>query len=266
LQREYHARRIKNQTLNSHSHTPILPHSHTSAGVICIIPARGGSKRIPRKNVKLFAGLPMIAHSIRAAQRAGVFERIIVSTEDDEIMKVAREYGAEAPFRRPPELADDHTVTDAVLIHALDWFAARGEGPAYACCLYATAPFVRPSDLRRGLELLREKGATTAFSVVSFEFTIFRALRVNAGGRVEMFWPENRLKRSQDLPEAWHDAGQFYWLDVARYRREPRLFSSDSVPVVLPRHLVQDIDTIEDWETAEHMHAALQHRGRGALD
>ena len=147
-----------------------------------------------------------------------------------------------------------------MLIHTLTWLKAQGAAPDFACCLYATAPFVRPGDLRRGLELLRQHGATTAFSVTTFPYTIFRSLKVNAQGRLEMFWPENRLKRSQDLPEAWHDAGQFYWLDVAKYLVEQRLFSADSVPVPLPRYLVQDIDTLEDWETAEHMFSNLQKR------
>lgn len=227
---------------------------------VAIIPARGGSKRIPRKNVKLFAGRPMIAHSIEAARASGVFDRIVVSTDDAEIMETARACGAEAPFSRPPELANDHAGTDEVLIHALTWLSEHGAAPGYACCLYATAPFVRPGDLARGLQLLKEKGATTAFSVTSFPYTIFRALKINEQGRLEMFWPENRLKRSQDLPESWHDAGQFYWMDVPKYLRERRLFSADSVPVVLPRYLVQDIDTPEDWETAEHMFSNLRRR------
>ncbi len=227
---------------------------------ICLIPARGGSKRIPRKNVKLFAGKPMMAHSILAARASGVFDRIIVTTDDPEIMEVARTWGAETPFVRPPELANDHAGTDEVVIHGLNWLAEHGWTVDNACCLYATAPFVRADDLRRGLKLLRESQATTAFSVTSFPYTIFRSLKVNEAGRLEMFWPENRLKRSQDLPEAWHDAGQFYWMDVPKYLRERRLFSADSVPVPLPRYLVQDIDTPEDWETAEHMFQTLSHR------
>lgn len=227
---------------------------------IAIIPARGGSKRIPRKNVKVFCGKPMIVHSISAALESGVFDRVIISTDDTEIAEVARHYGAEVPFERPPELANDFAGTDEVLVHALNWLAERNSLPTYACCLYATAPFVRPDDLRRGLQLLREHQAITAFSVTSFPYTIFRALKINATGRLEMFWPENRLKRSQDLPEAWHDAGQFYWLNVQKYLQEPRLFSENSVPVPLPRHLVQDIDTPEDWKTAELMFANLMGR------
>lgn len=224
---------------------------------ICLIPARGGSKRIPRKNVKLFVGLPMIAHSLRAAQETHLFDRIIVSTDDAEIAAVAREYGAEVPFVRPAELADDFAGTDAVIGHALGWLAEQGHPATRFCCIYATAPFLRTADLRRGLEVLEATQAATAFSVTTYPYTIFRSLKVTADGRVEMFWPENFPKRSQDLPEAYHDAGQFYWGNTARYLVERRLFSRHSVPVVIPRHRVQDIDTPEDWERAERMFLAL---------
>lgn len=227
---------------------------------LCIIPARGGSKRIPRKNVRLFAGQPMIAHSLRAAQVAGVFDRIIVSTDDEEIASVARRHGGEVPFLRPAALADDFTGTDAVLGHALEWFAAQGEPVGEFCCIYATAPFIRADDIRRGRAMLREHRAATAFSVTTYPYTIFRSLKINPQGRVEMFWPENFPRRSQDLPEAYHDAGQFYWADTAKYLAERRLFSCNSVPVVIPRYLVQDIDTLEDWETAERMFHALNAR------
>lgn len=224
---------------------------------VALIPARGGSKRIPRKNVKLFAGRPMIAHSLRAAQAAGVFDRIIVSTDDAEIASVAREQGAEVPFLRPAELADDLAGTDAVLVHALDWLAARGTPADRFCCIYATAPFLQAEDLRRGLAELEAHRAATAFAVTSYPYTIFRSLRLDPAGRLEMFWPENFAKRSQDLPEAWHDAGQFYWGHTARYLVERRLFSTNSVPVFIPRQRVQDIDTPEDWAVAELMFQAL---------
>jgi pseudaminic acid cytidylyltransferase len=225
---------------------------------IAIIPARGGSKRIPHKNVKAFAGAPMISYPITAARESGLFDRIIVSTDSEEIADTALRYGAEVPFRRPAELSDDHTATAPVLVHALRWLADRGYRAQTACCIYATAPFVRAEDLRRGYDELVGSGATTAFTVTSFAFPIFRALRVNAQGALEMFWPEHRLTRSQDLPEAYHDAGQFYWFDVARFLRDPNLYSRDARPILLPRHLVQDIDTLEDWETAEHMYSALK--------
>jgi N-acylneuraminate cytidylyltransferase len=224
---------------------------------ICIIPARGGSKRIPGKNIRLFAGLPMIAHSIRAAQEAGVFDRILVSTDSDEIASVARQFGAETPFVRPAELAGDFIGTDAVNVHALGWLAEQGEKVGAFCCVYATAPFLRARFLQRGLELLRQHHAVSALSVATFSGTIFRSLRLNAEGRIEMFWPENFPKRSQDFPAAYHDAGQFYWFDAARYLRAPRMIMDGAVPVIIPRSYVQDIDTPEDWEVAELMWRVL---------
>lgn len=200
----------------------------------------------------------MIAHSIRAALASGIFDRILVSTDDEAIACVARDAGAETPFMRPPELADDHAGTDAVLVHALRWLIGSGCSPESACCLYATAPFVRAEDLVRGRDVLRLSGACTAFTVTRFPSPLFRALKINPDGRLAMFWPEHRTTRSQDLPEAWHDAGQFYWLSVARYLSAPRLFSDDSAPISMPRIRVQDIDTPEDWETAEQLYAVLQ--------
>ena len=227
---------------------------------VAIIPARAGSKRIPGKNIKPFCGKPIIAYSIAAAQQSCVFDRIICSTDSDEIADVARQYGAEIPFQRPAEFANDFAGTDAVLQHALDWLEEHGGLPRYFCCLYATAPFVQPADLQRGLEALTQHSAITAFSVTTYPSTIFRALKINGCGRVEMLWPENFTKRSQDLPETYHDAGQFYWADTERYLVEQRLFSSDSVPVCLSRHLVQDLDTLEDWDIAERMLMAMQAR------
>lgn len=225
---------------------------------VCIIPARGGSKRIPKKNIRDFCGKPMIARSIEAAKAAGIFDRIIVTTDAEEIAVVAKACGAEVPFIRPPELSDDHASTDAVVIHALNWFKNNGIELEYACCLYATAPFVKPEYLRKGLELVKSAGASTGFSVTSFPFPIFRGLKINQKGALEMFWPEHRLTRSQDLPEAFHDAGQFYWLNVRKYMKTPTLYAPDAVPIILPRHLVQDIDTPEDWARAEFMFQSLE--------
>lgn len=224
---------------------------------VAIIPARGGSKRIPRKNIKDFAGRPMIAHSIVAAQQSGCFDRILVSTDDAEIADIARQWGAEVPFMRPPELSDDRTATAPVLLHALDWLDANGGAPAQACCIYATAPFLQAEYLRTGLDTLKGAGATTTFSVTSFAFPIFRALQLDDDRTVSMIWPEHRLTRSQDLPEAYHDAGQFYWLDTKRFRDAGTLYAADSRAVVLPRRLVQDIDTPEDWDVAVALYAAM---------
>ncbi len=182
----------------------------------CIIPARGGSKRIPKKNIREFCGKPMIVRSIEAAQAAGVFDRIIVTTDSEEIAAIARAYGAEVPFMRPPELSGDHALTKAVVIHALNWFKEEGVELEYACCLYATAPFVQPNYLNEGLDLLKSTGATTAVSVTSFSFPIMRGLKINDAGLLEMIWPEHQMTRSQDLSETYHDAGQFYWLNVEK--------------------------------------------------
>lgn len=234
--------------------------------VVAIIPARGGSKRIPKKNVRPFAGRPMISYPIRAALDAGLFDKVIVSTDSEEIAEVARAQGADVPFLRPAELSDDRTATAPVLVHALAWLEAEGTPADYACCVYATAPFVRPSDLVEGLRILKAAKATTAFSVTTYAFPIFRSLKITDAGTLSMFWPEHRLTRSQDLPEAYHDAGQFYWMDVKRFIADPNLYSADARPIVLPRYLVQDIDTPEDWAMAEHMYHALQIRMRSVAD
>ncbi len=225
---------------------------------VAIIPARGGSKRIPRKNIKPFAGQPMISYSIQAAIKSNLFDRVLVSTDSEEIAAVAKEYGAEVPFIRPPDLSDDQTATAPVIAHTLNWLSQAGTPATYACCIYATAPFVRAQDIISGLDVLKNNHAATAFTVTSFPFPIFRALKIGAAGTLEMLWPEHKLTRSQDLPETFHDAGQFYWLDVARFMKAPELYGADSRPIILPRYLVQDIDTPEDWETAEHMFQALQ--------
>ena len=225
---------------------------------VCIIPARGGSKRIPGKNIKPFCGRPMLAYSVQAAQQSGCFERIVVSTDNDEIAAVARQCGAEVPFVRPAALADDHTGTTAVVKHALQWLAERGHRAEAACCLYATAPFAQATDLKRGRDLLYSGTYDYAFSVTTFAFPIQRALRQQADGTVSMFEPHNFAVRSQDLEEAWHDAGQFYWGTAAAWLAEKPVFNSRARGVVLPRHRVQDIDTLEDWERAEWLFKAMR--------
>lgn len=231
---------------------------------IVIIPTRGGSKRIPRKNIKPFCGKPMIAWSIEAAQQSGCFDHIVVSTDDAEISEVARQFGAQVPFTRPAELSDDHTGSTAVIAHAIDWFAGHDQAPAQVCCLYATAPFVRADDLRRGLVLLNETGSDYVFSVTSYAFPIQRAIRITSAGRVEMFNAEHFNTRSQDLDEAYHDAGQFYWGRAEAWLQGQMIFSPAAAPVMLPRHRVQDIDTPEDWTRAEWMFKALQAQNKGA--
>jgi len=226
---------------------------------IAVIPARGGSKRIPGKNIKPFCGKPMIAWSVETAIAAKVFDAVVVSTDSDEIAAVAETYGAEAPFRRPWELADDHTPTLPVIAHAIHWLEENRGPIAFVCCIYATAPFLQPRFLRAGLDLLQAHADSDfAFSVTSYSYPIFRSLKRNSDGTVSMFWPEHGLTRSQDLPEAWHDAGQFYWGRREAFLNRQSLLSGRCHPVILPRHLVQDIDTEEDWEVAERMFSILQ--------
>lgn len=228
---------------------------------VAVIPARGGSKRIPKKNIKSFAGKPLIAYSILAALESKLFDRVVVSTDSEEIAATSVTWGAEAPFLRPEELSDDMAGTDSVLLHAIEWLELHGGTPDYLCCIYATAAFVQAQYLRQGFELLVQNQATTAFSVATYPYPIFRSLKINTAGRLEMFWPRHLKSRSQDLPEAYHDAGQFYWLAVKKYKREGKLFSEDAIPVVLPRWLVQDIDTEEDFVRAELMYRSLAEAG-----
>lgn len=228
---------------------------------VAIIPARGGSKRIPRKNIRPFCGKPMIAWSIEAALQSDCFERVIVSTDDEEIAQMAKQQGADIPFMRPASLADDYTGTQAVIAHAINALALSDSD--LVCCVYATAPFVTVADLQQGLQLLRENDANYAFSVTSYAFPIQRAIRITAQGRVEMFQPEHFNTRSQDLKEAWHDAGQFYWGKAAAWLDGQPIFANAAVPVVLPRHRVQDIDTTEDWQRAEWLFRAWQQEEAG---
>jgi N-acylneuraminate cytidylyltransferase len=225
---------------------------------LCVIPARGGSKRIPRKNIKPFHGRPMIAHSIAAARASGLFNQIVVSTDDPEIAETARAEGAEAPFTRPAHLSDDHTPTAPVIAHAAQMLGIGADVPV--CCLYATAPFVSAEDLTEGLRLLT-KGARFAMSVTRFDFPIQRALRRDADGAVEMFDPSQMLTRSQDLEPAWHDAGQFYWGRAGDWAADQGVFGPGAFGVELPSYRVVDIDTPEDWTRAEALFAAL---GAGA--
>lgn len=227
---------------------------------VAIIPARGGSKRIPRKNIRLFCGRPMIAWSIESALKSACFDHIFVSTDDVEIAGIAKALGAEAPFMRPAELADDYAGTIPVIAHAVGWINHHVGVVDHVCCLYATAPFTQADDLRRGFDLLQHSGADYAFSVTSFPFPIQRAIRITSEQRVEMFNPECFGMRSQDLEEAFHDAGQFYWGRAAAWLEGKSLFSRDSVPVFLPRYRVQDIDTVEDWDRAEWLFKAMQYR------
>lgn len=224
---------------------------------LCIIPARGGSKRIPRKNIKLFNGKPMIAHSILAAQDSGCFEHIIVSTDDVEIAQIAQQYGANVPFMRPAKLSDDFATTGAVIAHAVDFMQQNGWSGHEACCLYATAPFIQATDLQTAWQQLRSSQADFVFSVCPYPFPIQRALSMAQNGRIAMLQPECFATRSQDLMPTYHDAAQFYWGRTTAWLQQKPIFNSHSIGMPLPAHRVQDIDTMEDWHRAELMASAL---------
>ncbi len=227
--------------------------------IIAIIPARGGSKRIKKKNSKMFCGQPIIAYSIKQAQASRLFDRIIVSTDDCEIADISRKLGAEVPFLRPENLSGDFVGTVDVINHAIDFMEQEtGNHVTYACCIYPTAPFVMVDSLREGYMNLVNSEKTFSFSVTTFSFPIQRALKINKEGEAQAFWPENIEKRSQDLEEAYHDAGQFYWGKRDGFLGQKPIFSSASIPVVLPRERVQDIDTEEDWRRAELLYQLLQ--------
>jgi pseudaminic acid cytidylyltransferase len=217
---------------------------------LAVIPARGGSKRIPRKNLRPFNGRPIVSYSIDAARASGLFDHVIVSTDDDEIADLARQLGAGTPFVRPPELADDHTGTNAVARHAANWFASRGEAPDEVCCLYATAPFVTADDLLAAHALLKDD-IDFVFAATRFTFPVQRALQREGRGLVVPMFPQWIGTRSQDLPEALHDAGQFYWGRPAAFERCDVVFLAAALAYELPSWRVQDIDTPDDWIRAE---------------
>ncbi len=233
----------------------------TAMRAVAIIPARGGSKRIPRKNIRLFHGRPMLAYSIEAALQSGLFGRVMVSTDDAEIADVALRYGAEVPFVRPAELANDYAGTLAVIQHALSELQKAGCHPDYTCCLYATAPFVQVSDLAAGLALLEARADKAyAFTVADFPAPVQRALRLTTDGSLEALYPQYRETRSQDLEPTFHDAGQFYWGRASAWLQGEPLHGAKSLPLRLPRYQVQDIDTLDDWYRAELIYAAWQSR------
>jgi pseudaminic acid cytidylyltransferase len=228
---------------------------------LCVIPARGGSKRIPRKNIKSFCGQSMIGYSIKAALDSQYFDQVIVSTDDAEIAEVAKSFGASVPFVRPEELANDYAGTMPVIKHAIEWFDDRGQPPSEVCCLYATAPFVSAGAIKKAYEQMQHTQVDYCFTVTSFAFPIQRAIKVTEKNRIEMFYLEHLKTRSQDLEESYHDAGQFYWGKAEAFKQQKPLFSKDATPYILPRHLVQDVDTPEDWKRAELMYQALKKSG-----
>lgn len=218
---------------------------------IAIITARGGSKRIPRKNIRIFAGKPIIAYSIKAALESCLFDQVMVSTDDEEIAEISLSYGASVPFLRSKENSDDYSGTTEVLLEVLEQYKLRGESFAAACCLYPTAPFVTGKKIRESYEIFCQKNYETVFPVVRFSSPIQRALKISDDNRISMFYPENRTKRSQDLEEAYYDAGQFYWLRPELLECNKNLWTNNSGIVVYDETEVQDIDNEIDWKLAE---------------
>lgn len=218
---------------------------------LAIIPARGGSKRIPRKNIKSFLGKPIIAYSIEAALKSGLFDTVMVSTDDSEIAEVAKEYGAEVPFLRSEENADDFATTADVILEVVQEYEANGEIFEFACCIYPTAPLLSVETLKDGWDLLREKHYATVFPVAPFGYPIRRSLRLEDDNRAVMNWPEHINTRSQDLEQAYHDAGQFYWLSLDKFNKQQKLFTDNTGVIVLDEMQVQDIDNEVDWKIAE---------------
>jgi N-acylneuraminate cytidylyltransferase len=217
---------------------------------IAIITARGSSKRIPRKNVKPFLGKPMIAYAIEAALASEVFQHIVVSTDDEEICSLAKQYRAEVPFVRPHELSGDHVGTDAVVAHAVQQCRDIYGPFQYGCCIYPANPFLNAGDLSKGLTFLKSTGATSAFPVVRYDFPIEQALRLK-GLKPIPEWPEQMLKNSQDFGNHYHDAGSFYWFDVEKFTVAGELINDDSVAFPIAADRCQDINTADDWAKAE---------------
>lgn len=224
---------------------------------IAVIPARGGSKRIIRKNIKPFNGVPIIAWSIKAALQSRCFDRIIISTDDAEIAQVAQAHGAEVMFMRPPELSDDLTGTVPVIAHAIQWMQFNGMNPSEVCCIYATSPFLDAEDLQIGHQILLDSDASFVVSVTNYPHPIQRALQMTEQGRLKMIQQKYLNARTQDLTEFWHDAGMFYWGRVETWLASESIFSTLAVPVKLPRYKVHDIDSQQDWTEAEFLHKMI---------
>jgi pseudaminic acid cytidylyltransferase len=223
---------------------------------VAVIPARGGSKRIPRKNIKSFCGKPIISYSIEAAINSKCFDRVIVSTDDEEIALISKSFGAEVPFMRPKDFADDHTGTNTVVKQVIEQLAKDGCDVSYVCCIYPTAPFILSRYILDGFEKLFKTNKIFTMSVTTYPFPVQRSLSLK-NNAIEPNWPKYILERSQDLEELYHDAGQFYWGTSKAFTDEESFFAGCCAPIILPRYLVQDIDTIEDWNQAELMYKAL---------
>jgi N-acylneuraminate cytidylyltransferase len=219
--------------------------------VVAIITARGGSKLIPRKNIKPFLGQPIIKYSIEAAIRSNLFSEVMVSTDDKEIAEISIKYGAKVPFFRSAKNSDDHTSTADVIVEVLLEYKERGKEFDYAFCIYPTAPFVTVAKLKEALQLLENSGADSVLPVTCFNYPIQRGLKIEKDGRLKMIWPENMNASSQDLIPVYHDCGQFYCLKVTNFLSQKKLFAENTRPIIVSELEVQDIDNEEDWKMAE---------------
>ena len=217
---------------------------------LCIIPARSGSKRIPRKNIKEFLGKPIMAYSIEAALKSGLFDEVMVSTDDMEFAEVAKKYGANVPFLRSAATSNDFAGTEDVILEVINEYQKRGRNFDNVCCLYSTAPFVTAERLKEGNALLGDK-ADAAFTVVQYSYPVQRSLKITENGYVEMNFPQYYDARTQDLEPIYHDAGQFYFLKIQSFRNEFTLWCKRTAPLVLSELEVQDLDTMTDWQLAE---------------
>jgi len=225
---------------------------------LAIIPARGGSKRIPGKNIKEFLGKPIIAYSIAAALESGLFDEVMVSTDDEKIAEIANKHGAKVPFLRSKKNSDDFATTVEVLLEVIEQYEQKGKYYESACCIYSTAPFISPERLSQGFQKLISENRSSVFPAVPFSYPILRGLKKDVDGKFQMVWPENLNKRSQDLEEIYHDAGQWYWFMIDELKENKSMFSNNSSAIILNPIEVQDIDTLNDWKIAEFKYEYLQ--------
>lgn len=228
---------------------------------IAIITARGGSKRIPHKNIKEFCGKPIIEYSIEAAKQAGIFDTVMVSTDDNKIAEIAKNAGAEVPFMRSEETSNDYATTADVLMEVLEKYKERGIRYENACCIYPTAPFVTGYKLRQAMEMLVKEKKDSVMPIVPFSFPPLRGMVIN-DGKLEYKWQEYAMKRSQDLEEIYHDCGQFYLFRVETFEKEKKLVTDNTVGMIISELEVQDIDNETDWQLAEMKYRLLKEKGR----
>ena len=228
--------------------------------IVAIIPARGGSKRIPKKNIKNFLGKPIIAYSIDVAFKSKIFDKVIVSTEDKEIKDISIIYGAEVPFIRPKEIADDFTGTHEVIGHAVKWLEDNGDKIDYCCCIYPTAPLIQKEDLLNGFDMIKSNKWDSVLAATNFSYPIFRSFENLPDGGLNMIFPEHFKSRSQDLPEVYHDVGLFYWAKPETWKKKPKKYGKKNSIVKIPNYRIQDIDTLDDWKRAEIIYQTLKEK------